>query len=80
MLRLHKLGLALLELSIQEGISLIDVDRQLAELGAQRHVRAAGRYSEEAYQTIGREFVRVLEDIGFFENRPLIQQLGQRRL
>jgi hypothetical protein len=79
-LRIHKFGLALIELSIQEGISVIDVDRQIAEMGCHRHVVSACHYSEEAYEAIGREFVRVLEDIGFFENRPLVMQIGQRRL
>jgi hypothetical protein len=78
-LRTHKFGLALIELSIQEGISVIDVDRQVAEMGGQRHVIGACRYSEDAHEVIGREFLRVLEDIGFFENRPLVMQVGQRR-
>jgi hypothetical protein len=79
-LRAHKFGLALIELSIQEGISVIDVDRQVAEMGGQRHVVGACRYSDDAYEAIGREFLRVLEDIGFFENRPLIMQVGQRTI
>lgn len=77
-LRTHKLNLALMQLSALEGISIIDVDRLIAELGGQQHVRQWCRYSPEAYAAIGQEFVRVLEDIGFFENRPLVMQMGQR--
>jgi hypothetical protein len=76
-LRIHKLNLALMELSVEEGISIVDVDRQVAEMGGQRHVLAPCRYSEEAYEAVGREFLRVLEDIGFFEARPLVLQVGQ---
>ncbi|HWT82202.1 MAG TPA: hypothetical protein VN648_25745 [Candidatus Methylomirabilis sp.] len=78
-LRIHKFNLALMKLSALEGISIIDVDRLLAELGAERHTLGALRYSPAAHQVICREFLRVLEDIGFFESRPLIIQLGQPR-
>jgi hypothetical protein len=77
-LHIHKLNLALMDLSVQEGISILDVERLISEMGAERHVVAACRYSDEAYEAIGQEFLRVLEDIGFFENRPLILQVGQK--
>jgi hypothetical protein len=76
-LRIHKLNFALIELSIQEGISIIDVDRQIAELGGQRHVIGPCCYSDEACAALGQEVVRVLADIGFFENRPLVGQIGK---
>jgi hypothetical protein len=77
-LRIHRLNLALMELSCQEGISIIDVERLISEMGGERHVLAPCRYSDEAYEAIGQEFLRVLADIGFFENRPLVLQVGQR--
>jgi hypothetical protein len=77
-LRIHKLNLALMQLSIQEGISIIDVDRLVAELGGGQHVVRAMTYSGAALETIGKEFLRVLEDIGFFEKRPLAMQVGRK--
>jgi hypothetical protein len=76
-LRAHQLNLCLMRTSLRQGISIIDVDRVIAELGGRHHVEQAGRYSAEACQAIGREFLRVLEDIGFFEERPVVPQLGQ---
>ena len=78
-LRIQKLNLALLKLSMQKGISIIDVESLLAELGAGQHVIAALNYSPEAYRTICQEFLRVIIDVGFFENRPLLKQIGRRR-
>ncbi|MCI0645767.1 MAG: hypothetical protein L0346_12910 [Chloroflexi bacterium] len=74
-LRAHRFNLALIELSRQEGISLVDVDRLLAELGGRAHVRRVFEYSPEAYQAIGREFLRIVEDSGFFEQQALLWKL-----
>jgi hypothetical protein len=79
-LRAHKFNLALMELSVLEGISLIDVERLVAEHGGYRHVLHAGRYSREVHEAIRREFLRVLEDIGFFEDRPLVMQVGRGKV
>lgn len=76
--RVHRFNLALYQISTEEGISIIDVDRLVAELGADRHVVKGLHYSAEAYRAIGQECFRVLEDIGFFEARPLIPQIGHR--
>jgi hypothetical protein len=78
-LRTHKFNLALMELAALEGISFIDVERLVAERGACRHVLQAGRYSHEVNEAIRREFLRVLEDIGFYENRPLVMQVGREK-
>jgi hypothetical protein len=77
-LRTHKLNLALMQLSVQEGVSIIDVDRLIAEMGGQEHVRNWCDYSDAAREAIIQEFLRVVEDIGFFENRPLVMQLGRK--
>ena len=77
-LRIQKYNMALMEISAREGISIIDVDRLIAGLAGERHVVAPLRYSAETYQAMGLEFLRVLEDIGFFENRPLIRQIGRK--
>jgi len=76
-LRVHRFNLALIEISAEEGISILDVDRLVAEIGGERHVSRALRYSREACEVICGEFVRILQDIGFFENRPLVMQVGQ---
>jgi hypothetical protein len=75
-LRAHKFNLALMELSVLDGISIIDVERLVAERGAGRHVLRAGRYSLEVSEAVRHELLRVLEDIGFFESRPLVMQVG----
>lgn len=71
--------LAIFHLSLLEGISVIDVDRLVAELGADNHVTGFGTYSATAYNAIGEEFISVMNDISFFENRPLMKQLGTRQ-
>jgi hypothetical protein len=76
-LRVHKLDLLVLELSVLEGISVIDVDRLVAEMGALKHVTATMDYSPDACEAICQELLRVLEDYGFFEERPLLTQIGQ---
>lgn len=78
-LRALKFNLALIDISTEQGISIVDVDRVLAELGGACHVTAAFRYSPQACESIRDEFLRVLQDIGFFEHRPLVMQLGRKR-
>lgn len=77
-LRVNKLNLALMQISTLEGVSIVDVDRIVAELGGAQHVGKAFDYSAESSQGICQEFVRVLEDIGFFEDRPLVMQIGRK--
>ena len=72
------LNLAAVELSMQTGISVIDVDRAVAELGGDAHVNGVLSYSPEASAAIREELVRVLADYGFFDDRPLLEQVGQR--
>lgn len=76
--RVQRFNLALLKISGLEGISIIDVDRLIAELGGEKHVAKAFNYSTEACQAICQEFMRVLEDIGFFEDRFLVPQVGKK--
>lgn len=78
-IRAHKLDLALMELSVLEGISIIDADRLLAELGAARHVMGPLDYSAVACEALCQELLRVAEDYGFFEERPLVMQVGQKK-
>lgn len=77
-LRALKLNLALIDISTEEGISIVDVDRILAELGGASNVTEAFRYSPQACELIRDEFLRILQDIGFFERRPLLVQTGRK--
>lgn len=77
-LRAHKTALAIIDLSNQIGISVVDADRLLAEMGAAQHVEKIGRYSVEASEALCGEILRIIEDYGFFENRPLMVQSGKR--
>jgi hypothetical protein len=73
----NRLNLALIRASIEEGISIIDVDRLIAELGAAQHVLGFLDYSAEACDAICNEFLRIVEDYGFFDDRPLLMQVGK---
>jgi hypothetical protein len=75
--RVQKFNFALLELSVNEGISIVDAERIVAEHG-EHHVPRALEYSAEVHQQLCSEFVRILSDIGFFEQRPLLMQVGKR--
>lgn len=77
-LRTHRFNLVMMELSVAAGITFIDVDRLLAELGCETHVHKVLTYSDETYQAICEDIVRVITDVGFFEKRPILVQMGQR--
>ena len=62
--RAHRFNLALLGISEQEGISIVDADRILGELGAGRHAAQFLAYSQAASLAIGAEVLRVLEELG----------------
>ena len=75
--RVQRFNRALIEISVLEGISIIDADRLISELGARHHVVEALRYSVDGCRKLSEEFVRIVEDIGFFEKRPLVMQVGR---
>ncbi len=77
-LRAHRLDHMLIGVSHDEGISIIDVDRLIAEIGAADNVTAAMTYSDEASAVIAAEVVRVLQDYGFFDERTLVAQVGAK--
>lgn len=78
-LRALKFNLALIDISTDEGISIVDIDRLLTEVGGESHVAEVFDYSPRACELIRDEFLRVLQDIGFFESRPLIMQVGKKK-
>jgi hypothetical protein len=66
----------LVRVSHDLGISVVDVDRALAEIGAAGKLDAAMVYGPEAAARIADEAVAVLADYGFFDDRPLLEQVG----
>lgn len=77
-LRVHYLNRELVALSMSEGVSIVDVDRLIAGLGGAEHVPGALNYSTVACDAIAREVLRVIQDYGFLEARPLVAQVGRR--
>ena len=75
-LRAHRLNLMLIGVSHDEGISIIDVDRKIAEVGGDSAVTAAARYSQPGCAGIVDEIARIVEDYGFLDDRPLMKQVG----
>lgn len=76
--RIRRLNLACFMASMAEGVSVVDVDRIVADLGGEGHVRGPLDYSPELRERIRVELARIMDDIGFFESRPLLAQVGQR--
>jgi hypothetical protein len=74
--RANRLDLEVMRLSQRAGISLVDADRVVAEMGAAAHVKETLRYSDEASEALAAELLRVMTEIGFFDHRPLLMQVG----
>jgi hypothetical protein len=66
----------LIDVSHDEGISIIDVDRKIAEVGGDHAVTGAARYSEVGCLAIVDEIIRIVEDYGFLDDRALMEQIG----
>jgi hypothetical protein len=75
-LRVHRFNHALAQLSVLEGISIVDAERIMAEHG-EEHLLGRLRYSDRVSLALRADFLRILEDIGFFEARPLMLQLSR---
>jgi hypothetical protein len=74
----HRLNLMLLGVSHDEGISVVDIDRKIAEVGGGESVIGVARYNSLGCATIAEEIVRIIEDYGFLDDRPLMEQIGAR--
>lgn len=72
----HRLDLMLIGVSHSTGISVIDIDRKIAEMGGATGLEAALSYTEAGCRAIADEIVRVVADYGFFDDRPLLAQVG----
>ena len=62
--RLKRFNLGLIALSRQTGVSIVDVDRIVAQGGAERLKFDAGHLTAAGCEAVAREVVRVLEDYG----------------
>ena len=78
-LTLQRLDLALIELSVLDGISVIDADRIVAELGGDRVVDGLLSYRSEVANALCAEIGRILADYRFVESGPLVPQTGRRK-
>ncbi|MDQ3782829.1 MAG: hypothetical protein M3349_07825 [Actinomycetota bacterium] len=78
-LRAHRLDLMLVQVSHSDGISVIDVDRSMAEIGAAENLSAPMVYGPAACARIIDDTVTILDDYGFFDDRPLLEQVGSGR-
>jgi hypothetical protein len=77
-LRAQRLNLMLVGMSHQEGISIVDVDRIIAEVGGAQSVVGPGQFNEVGAAAVLDEIVRILDDYGFMDDRPLMEQVGAR--
>jgi hypothetical protein len=73
-LRTNQFNLALLRISMEKGISIVDVDRMVSEAGA-AHVLKSLHYSDEVNRTILQEIIRIIEDLGLVQNEQPISRL-----
>jgi len=76
-LRLHKFNAAQIRLSMALGVSIIDVDLLIANVGGRTLVTGPLTYGDAARDVITEDIAFVLGDIGFFQKRPLVAQVGQ---
>ena len=66
--RIRRFNLALVELSQEIGISIIDVDAIVARHGSDRLKLDTVHLTPEGYEEVTKETVRVMDDIGVFDN------------
>lgn len=78
-LMVHRLDAALIELSVLDGIAIVDIDRLVAETGGAGIVRGLLEYRPECSATVTAEIVRILDDSRFFAPGPSVTQVGRRR-
>lgn len=72
----QRLNLMTTTISQQYGISVIDVDRIIAEAGGDETVFGRLDYNEQGCLLIRDEILRIIEDYGFLDDRPLMDQVG----
>ena len=63
--RVRRLNLGLVQVSSKTGMSVVDVDRIVAEKGAGENVSGTLDYSDVIVEEVRREFARIASEIGF---------------
>jgi hypothetical protein len=66
--RIRRFNLGLVELSEETGVSIVDVDTIVARHGADALKVDAMHLTPEGYKLVAQEVVRVLHDLGLFED------------
>ncbi|HEX5095551.1 MAG TPA: hypothetical protein VFX21_06035, partial [Acidimicrobiia bacterium] len=74
---MHRLNAALMELAAGEGISILDADRVIAELGGEHHVTGLLSYSDVANDALCAELVAILNESGYLDGRA--RRAGESR-
>jgi hypothetical protein len=74
----HQLDLELIRMSMLEGVSVLDTDRVVSQLGGASHVPHLMAYDEVVAAGVVAELALILEEYGWFDDRPILAQRGQR--
>lgn len=76
-LAVHRLDLELIHASIEAGISVLDTDRLQSQLGAGAVERQL-TYRRPLLDAMVDELALILAEYGWFDDRPILRQEGQR--
>jgi hypothetical protein len=75
----HRLDAAFIGLSVLDGISIVDVDRLIAEMGGIDGVKSLFHYTPAGAAAVRAEIVRILDESRFFTSGHTVSQIGLRR-
>jgi hypothetical protein len=75
----HRLDAELIRLSVLDGISIVDVDRLVAEMGGTEGVQSLLDYTLTCGDSVRAEIVRILDESRFFTPGQTVAQVGLRR-
>ena len=75
---IHQYNLELIRLSMLDGISVLDADRVVSQEGGNENVAALFDYGAPVLRVILDELAMILEEYGWFDDRPILAQRGQR--
>ncbi len=68
--RIRRFNTALTDLSARTGVSIVDVDRVVAQAGADRTKLDVYHLTREGYALVAAEVVRILDDLGLLDGGP----------
>jgi hypothetical protein len=70
-LTVQRLNAAVLRVAVEHGVSILDVDRVIAELGGAKHVTGLQSYSDAAGDAVCEELALILSDRGLLDDRSV---------